>query len=117
MRLRKSLDLESLLQALGKLREDGFVAYQERDAGGAGSGGEFGRVLSAKGNHGQMPGGGVLPQTGDYAIDIGAGGSEVSEDQEGFAFFGGLDEEGGVVESLDPVVEVLEAVDELAARQ
>src|ERR1019366_9122255 len=87
------------------------------DARRLGSSLERVRVFAAKGDDGQVLSGGVLFQASESGTDVAPAAFQIGEHQHRFGLLRAIHELLGVRDDLNPVVQVLEAVDELAARQ
>ena len=113
----RSLDLQGLIEELGKVVQDGCLADEQGYAGGLGGGLKLRGVFAAKGDDRQVFGGGVLFEAGKGGTDIVLGGFQIGQHQHGFGLLGAFHELARVRNGLDAIVQVLEPVDKLAAGQ
>lgn len=108
-----SIHLECLLQELGQVGQEGGLLHEESDAGF--SGGRLDFESGAKGDDREVCG----SRIGSESLELKAGGvpgGEVGNDQHRLGVFGLLNEFGQIGDRLNPVAEVLHAVDKLAGR-
>ena len=75
------------------------------------------RVFAAKGDDRQVFGGGVLFQAAKGGTDVVARGFQVRQHQHRLGLLGAFHQRVRVGNGLDAIIQVLEPVDELAARQ
>ena len=78
---------------------------------------QFGVLFRGDSDHWNVLDRWVLLQFCDEIADIGAGGSEVGQDDDGFLLFGTFDQGLSVSHGTDPVIQILQAVDQLGSGQ
>src|SRR4051812_39738886 len=97
--------------------QNGSIADDERHPCGSGSSLQLSRLFTAKCNYRKVLGSWVLLQASDCRANIIMAGFQICEHQHRFGLFSAFHEGSRVAGGLDPILEVLEAIDQLGAWQ
>jgi len=113
-----SLDLQSLIKELGQVVENRRFGDHQGGAGGPGGVLQLRRgTFAREGNDREVLGGGILFEASEGGTDIVARGFQIGQDQHGFGLFRAFHKPLRVGNHLDPVIQVLQPVDDLSAGQ
>jgi len=115
--LEHSLDLQGLVEDLGKVVQNGGLADDQGRPGSLGSRLQFRCSFVAESHNRQVFGSGVLLEPRECSADVVPGGCQVRQHEHRSGLLSAFHQPASVRNRLDTIIHILQPIDELATRQ